>query len=120
MIRSTLVTGILLIILGVGSYLITGMTSVTALIPSFFGIILTAFGILGKPEQRRKLFMHSAMGLALLGFLGSVSGIGNVITMLGGGDVPRPGASVAQAIMAIIVLVYLVLGIKSFIDARRK
>jgi hypothetical protein len=47
----TLSLGILLIILGAASYLGTGQESVTALIPSFFGILFVLFGWLGKKKN---------------------------------------------------------------------
>lgn len=119
MARVTLIFGILLSVLGIASYVLTGMTSITALIPTFFGILLILFGVLAFEEKRRKLSMHIAMVIALVGVLGSFSGIIRVITILSGGEVIRPVASYMQAVMALLLMVYLVFGIKSFIDARR-
>lgn len=39
---TTRIVGILLMILGLASYWLTGRTSVTALIPAFFGILFVA------------------------------------------------------------------------------
>ena len=67
--------GIVLVLLGVGAYLSTGAQSVTALIPTFFGIPLAALGFMARDERRLKLAMHVSTVLALLGFLGSARGI---------------------------------------------
>jgi len=117
--KTTIILGIVLIIMGVASWLLTGMTSITALIPTFFGVIFLVLGLLANQESRRKLTMHISMGIALLGLLGSFSGILKVLTILSGGEVARPVASYMQALMAILLLIYLIMGIKSFIDARK-
>ena len=108
-----------LILLGVIGYVATGMVSVTALIPAFFGLVFLILGVLARKESLAKHVMHAASVLALLGVAGSFSGIPSVITMLGGGAVGMPAAAVSRAIMALLSLGYLVLCIKSFIDARR-
>jgi hypothetical protein len=59
------------------------------------------------------------VGVALLGFIGSVSGIPKVFSLVGGTELARPAAAITQAIMALICLVYLILATRSFISARR-
>jgi len=114
----TIITGGLLIILGLGGYFGTGSESITALIPAFFGVVIAALGFLGKKENIRKHVMHVALLIALLGLIGSFTGIPKTITLIGGGEIARPAAAMAQAVMALICLVYLILGIQSFIKAR--
>ncbi len=50
----TIGLGIVLLALGLGSYFGTGRTSVTALIPAFFGLPLLALGWLALKENVRK------------------------------------------------------------------
>jgi len=117
----TLVIGILLTLLGVISYLLTGGSSLTALIPAAFGVIFIALWQVAKKESARRHVMHFAVGLAMIGFLGgAVRAFGPFITMLQGGSVERPAAIIAQVIMALLCLVMLGYGIRSFVDARRK
>jgi lysylphosphatidylglycerol synthetase-like protein (DUF2156 family) len=111
--------GLALVMLGVGAYAATGGQSVTALIPAFFGVPLTLLGFLARNENRRKLAMHLAAVLALLGLAGSARGVPGLVTLLGGGEVARPAAVTVQAIMATICLGFLVLAIRSFVLARR-
>jgi len=113
--------GILLILLGIGSYIITAAASATALIPAFFGIAFLGLGILGtKKESMRKHSMHAALLLAILGLGGSFTGLLNVFAVLGGEELARPEAAYAQAVMALICIFFIVAGVRSFIEARKK
>jgi biopolymer transport protein ExbB/TolQ len=63
--------------------------------------------------------MHAAAALMLLGFFGTVGGLIKFFKMLGGAETTRPAAVTVQAIMAVMCLVFLILAVKSFVDARR-
>ncbi len=63
--------------------------------------------------------MHGAAVLTLLGFAGTVGGLIKFFKMLGGAEMERPAAVTVQAIMAVMCLVFLILAVKSFIDARK-
>ena len=108
--------GAVLLILGVGGYLGSGMVSLTALIPAVFGLLLLILGVIARDARRRRHAMHGAALVALLGFAGTVNGLVKVVT----GDLgPRPQAAMAQAAMAALMIVFLGLCIRSFINARR-
>jgi len=112
--------GILMIILGVGSFVLTGAASATALIPAFFGIAFIGLGVLGiNKEAMRKHVMHAALLLAILGIGGSFGGLINVLSVLGGSELERPSAAYAQAIMALICIYFVIAGVRSFINARK-
>lgn len=120
MVKITIWTGISLFILGIIGFLITGSQSFTALIPSVFGILIFICALIAGNEIRRKIAMHIAQVLALLGFLGSVSGLAKLIMyVFGTGILERPSAVIAQTFMALICLIYLILGIRTFIKARK-
>jgi NAD/NADP transhydrogenase beta subunit len=106
--------------LGIGGYLGTGRASVTALIPAFFGLPLLVLGVLALSERRRKVAMHIAVVLGVLGFAGTVSGLLKLPALLTGGTVARPAAVAIQSAMAIACFLFVVLCIQSFIKARRK
>ena len=110
--------GAWLIALGIGGYVMTGMVSVTALIPAVFGVVLMLLGVYGRAEGRRRMAMHLAMGLALVGIVGSIGGLAPALQWLSGGEVERPAAALSRSLMAITLLIYLGLGIRSFIAAR--
>lgn len=118
--RLSIQVGVVLIALGAGSYYATGMQSVTALIPSFFGAAFAVLGLIGvRSESMRKHVMHATMLLALLGAGGSFSGLISFFRMLGGFEPERPYAVYAQAFMCVICLYIVTKGIQSFIAARR-
>ena len=120
MANTTISTGIALIILGLWSYFGTGTTSVTALIPAFFGIVLAALGAVARNEARRKMAMHIAVLVGLLGLLGSARGLAKIGAVMSGEPVERPTAVIAQSMMAAVTGVFVILCINSFIAARRK
>ena len=116
----TLTLGILLIILGARSYLGTGQESLTALIPSFFGILFLLFGWLGKKESLRKHMMHAAAGLALLGIFGTIGAVPGLIEVIRGGEVERPLAIISRSAMFVMCVGFLIRAVQSFIAARKK
>lgn len=122
MAKVTIVFAVLLIALGVASYVGTGSQHPTALIPTGFGVLLGVFGFLAMSpsESRRKLFMHINVTIGLLGFLGAA---GRAISSYGharsAGLEPDKIALGAQAAMAGLLLVYVLMCVKSFVDARR-
>lgn len=117
--RWTLTLALFLIGLGVFAYLGTGRESVTALIPTFLGIPLLSLALWARRESARKMAMHIAAVLALVGLGGTASGLVKAVGLLAGGEVARPEAVMAQAAVAVACLLYLILAIRSFIAARR-
>lgn len=115
--RITFVFAVIFIVLGVGAYLATGAESVTALIPSFIGVLLAICGAIGLKHLKHG--MHAAAVVGLLGFLGTLPGLLKLPVLLSGGEVARPPAVITQSLMAVLSAVFLALCIKSFIDARR-
>ena len=76
----------ILIVLGLASYFLTGGVSVTALIPAFFGAVFVVLAIVARSESARKHAMHAAVALGLLGFLGTL----RVLPALARGEFNRP------------------------------
>lgn len=114
----TMALGSLLLLIGVGFYVGTGATSVTALIPAFLGIPIEIAGVAALREGWRKHAMHVAVLLALLGFLGSARGLLSLPALLSGVEVARPAAVVAQSLTAILCLFFVGLAVRSFVRAR--
>ena len=111
--------GLALIVLGAGGYAATGGQSPTALIPAAFGLALAITGFFGRAPERRKLMMHIAATVGLLGFFGSVRGLTKLTAVLSGEAVERPAAVVSQSIMALLCLLFTFLCVRSFVNARR-
>ncbi len=114
--RITIILGAVLIVLGVIGYIATEFASWTALIPSILGALLVVFGLIGV--KRPKIGIHVALVVALLGIVGTfmnVLKIGEVFA----GTAERPVAVVLSTITFVLLIVYVVLGVRSFIAARR-
>ncbi len=115
---ATIALGVALIVLGLAGYGLSGGASLTALIPAAFGLLLLVAGLLARDERKRMHAMHAAVVIALLGFLGSFRGLLGIGTVLDGTAV-RPAAIIAQTIMALLTLGYIVVAVRSFIQARK-
>jgi lysylphosphatidylglycerol synthetase-like protein (DUF2156 family) len=109
----------LLIVVGVGGYVLTDRVSLTALIPAAIGVVLILLALWARQPAARKHAMHGVMLICLIGIAGTVRGLMQLPTLLGGGGVPRPAAVYSQSITALVLLLLLVMGIRSFIAARR-
>ncbi len=112
---TTRLVGTILILLGLLSYLGTGRTSVTALIPAFFGAIFVVLALIARSENARKHAMHVAVALGLLGLIAT---LGRALPAVAAGEVGRP-AVLAQLAMAVVLAFYVWMGVQSFIAARR-
>jgi len=122
MAKVTYVFGILLVALGLIGYWGTGSIHPTALIPTWFGLALVAGGLLAisPSEGRRKLFMHINVTVGLLGLIGaSVSALREYGHARSLGLDPDWKALSAQLAMAALLLIYVNLCVRSFIQARR-
>jgi hypothetical protein len=107
--------GLILIVLGIASYMLTGRTSVTALIPAVFGAVLVICALVARSEAARKHAMHAAVAVGLIGALAALAR--GIPAALNGGAA-RP-AVLSQLVMGVVLLIYVGLGVQSFIAARK-
>ena len=107
--------GLILIVLGIASYMLTGRTSVTALIPAAFGAVLVICALIARSENARRHAMHAAVAV---GLIGALAALGRGVPAAMAGDAMRP-AVLSQLIMGVLLLIYVALGVQSFIAARR-
>jgi multisubunit Na+/H+ antiporter MnhF subunit len=118
MVKRTYWVGFALVVLGLVGFVGSGAQSLTALIPSVVGAILAGLGFAARQGSRRKLMIHIAIVIALIGFLGSIGGLTQIVDLITGDEVERPWAVAVQSVMAVVLLGYLIVSIKSFVDAR--
>jgi hypothetical protein len=113
---TTRIFGIILILLGVTSYTVTGRTSVTALIPAFFGVVLLVCAMIARSrEAARKHAMHAAVAVGLIGALAALAmGLRGALA----GNLSKPSV-MSQLAMGVLLLIYVALGVQSFIAARK-
>lgn len=119
MTSTAIVCGILLLLIGIVGYVnghISGHPSVTALIPAGFGLSLLLLGVFARAkESLRKHLMHVAVLIALIGF---VLTAGRLLMKVS--ELTYSAAVVSQVSMALVCLLFVILSVKSFADARLK
>jgi hypothetical protein len=106
--------GILLDLVGVVGFVVTDMESWTALIPSILGTIMIVAGVLAIQPRFLKHAMHTAALVALLGIFGTAR---SPLTLLGG-EAETP--VFFQAATFALCLLFMVLAVISFIQARKR
>jgi hypothetical protein len=112
----TITIGDLLVALGLAGYFLTGATHPTALIPTWFGIAFNILGVIALlAPNSRKHVMHFSVLIALIGIIGTIKGAVD----LARGVAANQAAAIAKTAMCVLCLFYLVMGIRSFVVARR-
>ena len=110
--------GLSLILVGIAGYVYGiwgGNASPTALIPAAFGLVIALLGAFAKSnENLRKHLMHAAVLVGLLGFIIPAF---RLLSKLG--DLTLSAANVSQLAMALICLIFVILCVQSFVNARR-
>ena len=109
--------GGLLIIIAIAGYLYgmsAGHASLTALIPAAFGLALIILGVIGKAnEALRKHMMHIAVLIALIGC------VIPAVRVLRMSEFTFSAAVIAQLAMSLVCLAFVILSVRSFVNARR-
>jgi hypothetical protein len=122
MAKLTIFFGVFLILVGAVAYVDLAHHPHT-LIPAIFGLALAVFGTLANtPDaKKRMLFMHIAVTVGLLGFLGTLPGIIATIRRAAGQVVLSPvrDAAIVQTVMGTICFIFVLLCVRSFIAVRR-
>lgn len=116
---TSIACGVLLLLIGIVGYvngMLTQHASITALIPAFFGVVMVGLGVGARvKENLRKHLMHAAAAVALLGFILTA---GRLVSRFS--ELTYSPAVISQVSMALVCLLFLILAIKSFADARRR
>jgi membrane-bound ClpP family serine protease len=109
----TRAVGAILIALGVIAYAVTGAASLTALLPAVPGLVILVLGVLAARESLHRHMIHAALVVALLTVLASLRMVVELVT----GEVSA--ATITSLLMAVVAGGYVVLGVRSFIAARK-
>ncbi len=116
-----MVFGVLLVLVAVAGFVATGSAHPTALIPAVAGLIFIVFGVLANSDdaKKRMLWMHIAVTVALLMFLGTIKADWQVYQLAHGVEFPHPIAIEERAAMSLLCLIFVLLCVRSFVAARR-
>ena len=115
---TTLAFAFAYLLLGITGFVLTGSTHKTALIPCVFGVLFLIFGLLARKDNLRKHVMHAAVLIALLAFLGTARSLPHLPELFNG-TAEKPAAIITQSLNAGLSLLYIILAVRSFIQARR-
>ena len=115
---TTLTFAFAYLVLGIGGFVLTGSTHKTALIPCIFGVLFLIFGFLARKDNLRKHAMHAAVLVALVALLGTARSLRFLPDLLNG-TAEKPAAVITQAVNAFLSLGFILLAVRSFIQARR-
>lgn len=110
------VIGLLMIVLGVAAYLLTGRASVTALIPSFFGVPVVVLGLVALKPNLRTLAGVLTIVLGALGLLGIG---GRLVPAILDGSIVFDAATIVQIIFAFLAVDLVVLWVLAFKTMRK-
>lgn len=111
-------TGALLVATGVIAYIVTDFVSVTALIPAFVGVLLLIAALVGRRSVKAAEYaIYTSLVIALLGALGSLMNVVKIGDLIDG-TAERPGAIITSLIMFVLLVVYLVAGVRFVVKAR--
>ncbi|WP_263385168.1 hypothetical protein [Granulicella arctica] len=121
MAKLTMVFGVLLVVIAVAGFVATGSAHPTALIPGGIGLLFVVFGALANTtdSKKRMLWMHIAVTVALLVFLGLIPADIKVFQLAHGAELPHPIAIEEKAAASLLALLYVLACVRSFIIARR-
>ena len=107
---TTILTGLALILIGVGFFVGTGSEHETALIPVIPGLLILLAGAFAFKPNLRMHLIHGALVLALLTVIGVLVQRAWTIT----------AAEAAQLLSVLVCVAYIAVGVQSFLAARRK
>ncbi|MPZ88219.1 MAG: hypothetical protein GEU81_09120 [Nitriliruptorales bacterium] len=119
MTRLTQALGVLLVVIGLLAYVISDAASVTALLPALAGVVILVLGVVAAREAPHRHAIHGALVVALLAGLGSLMQVAELPALLTDAGVERPTAVVAGTLTFLACAVYVGLGVRSFVAARR-
>ena len=114
----TLLFALAYLILGIAGFVLTGSVHKTALIPCAFGVLFLLFGLLAFKENLRKHAMHAAVLIALLALLGTARALTHLPELFNG-TAEKPASIITQSLNAGFSILYIILAVRSFIQARR-
>ena len=113
--RNTIIIGLLLMVVGVLGRFLSGTTSVTALIPLFFGLPIAVLGWFGRTSGRARGVQIVVIILALLGVLGTYSVVPDFI------QVDRLSASIlSRGSMLLLCIAQVALSGRWLLTSQRK
>jgi len=108
--KPTLLFAVLMILLGVGAYFLTGRESMTAMIPAFIGVPVAVCGIAAAKARKPAL-----IAAIVLGVLGALGPLGRIIPAAARGEFEfntAVGVQIVFIALAIAMVVTLIAAVR--------
>ncbi|WIV67878.1 hypothetical protein [Natrialbaceae archaeon AArc-T1-2] len=115
---SGLIIGVVLVVLGIGAWVLTDFASMTALIPALFGILVVGFATVGQETDRERLAVYGLGALGALGVLGSLRAVPDIIAFATGEEVDSAVAVASQGSMIVLCLALVVVSTRAVLADR--
>ncbi|MGB6134346.1 MAG: hypothetical protein WCC14_13990 [Acidobacteriaceae bacterium] len=117
----TIIFGLVLILLGIVAHTGAGSGDPHTMIPAYFGIALGVLGVMARSNsaRQRKIVMHIAVVVGLAGFAWTAGSAWTYLQIQRGAVPGDPEHVKYPAAMAVLLLVFVLLCVRSFIKARR-
>jgi len=116
--KSGLGIGVALVVLGVGAWILTNFVHITALIPAIFGIVVVGVVSVGWKTNRERLALYSVAAVGVVGALGSLRAVPDIITLATGGAVDSTVGVASQGIMIVLGLGLAVIAVRAVLSDR--
>ncbi len=112
--RWTILFGLLLVAIGLGGYYFADAKQPMALIPAVLGIAMFVCGMVAAQGAMRRLAMHVAALIGMIGFVGPMVTIFNDIT-----NTANTAEVLAKGLTSALCLMFVLMCVNSFLEARR-
>ena len=109
--RWTILFGLLLVAIGLGGYYFADAKQPMALIPAVLGIAMFVCGVVAAQGAMRRLAMHVAALIGMIGFVGPMVTIFN--------DITNTAEVLAKGLTSALCLMFVLMCVSSFLEARR-
>jgi hypothetical protein len=109
--RWTILFGLLLVAIGLGGYYFADAKQPMALIPAVLGIAMFVCGVVAAQGAMRRLAMHVAALIGMIGFVGPMVTIFN--------DITNTAEVLAKGLTSALCLMFVLMCVNSFLEARR-
>ena len=110
--------GALLVVVGVGAYVVSDFASVTALIPAVFGALVVVLALVALQTAYTTISIYGIALVAVVGVLGSLRGVPDILALLTGGDVDSTIAATTQGAMILVCLALFGAAVRYAVDSR--
>ncbi len=105
---TSIVAGMVLVLVGIVSYVLSDFASLTALIPAFIGFFFALLGVIARATAADRPAILAIGALSVFAIGGSLRGVSDIVALVTGGSPDSAVAAVSQGATIAISLVLLV------------